>query len=720
MSEVKKSDFIFFQNEFLQEMKKLENKFNEKFSQILKSFQNEKLVTEQKFHFYDDKISSLAIAMETNTDFQIIKKDFEKLKEQIKEERISNTNRLFYLERDLSDACFKYDSMLSSFVSIPGIIGKGCKYSEIKIFFEFIDKKLHELINQRDRSNIDLEKYKKKLETLIGQFRLQIDSSQNKYFEYCNEKIAETKNKIDERIAFFDEKVDLLRVDNGKHSFDLIQKAKELQNVLNKFDNISNEISRILNEEMAKYQKYNKELIKVFDSQKEEFKIIKIRFTELSEFIKDVRFLRNLHNYTKSNNNQEFDSTAFLKKTKNLSKKLNFDKPQKITKEEENKYMNNFTNTNNKNTINFDKNGVNENKENDNNSITDDYKNMDINDNKINDNKNIKDKKNEEIETIVKSIVKEKDAYINITNNIKRNNNPKFRKNNNNTINNPYTIESSSDKNNIFSNSLPSNKSRNYKFTYNKTEKSTNKKEEKIKTQESIFNTADHSAKKKLFIKTQSQFCLNSVIIKPKIQQQLTENNFYQKNQNQNIYPFTLYEQETHSARINSKIKEVLEKGKKFEFDEILNTLSNNNNNKNDNSINIEAYKCLKNKINKIDEKIIEYNNVTKANFEKIFKKVNLYIELTNSLLKIKKEKSKIINKDSNSPVKIYTYSEFNIPLIKKSIDHNSNIDKSKIRMKSIDNNTLLNIQEKNKKVGSGIILNVIEPYLIKKFKSNK
>ena len=718
MSEVKKSDFIFFQNEFLQEMKKLENKFNEKFSQILKSFQNEKLVTEQKFHFYDDKISSLTIAMETNTDFQIIKKDFEKLKEQIKEERISNTNRLFYLERDLSDACFKYDSMLSSFVSIPGIIGKGCKYSEIKIFFEFIDKKLHELINQRDRSNIDLEKYKKKLETLIGQFRLQIDSSQNKYFEYCNEKIAETKNKIDERIAFFDEKVDLLRVDNGKHSFDLIQKAKELQNVLNKFDNLSNEISRILNEEMAKYQKYNKELIKVFDSQKEEFKIIKIRFTELSEFIKDVRFMRNFHNYTKSNNNQEFDSTAFLKKTKNLSKKLNFDKPQKITKEEENKYMNNFTNTNNKNTINFDKNGVKENKENDNNSVTD------INANKTNDNKNIRDKKNEEIETIVKSIVKENDAYINLTNNLKLNNNQKVTKNNNNITNNPYTIESSSDKNNIFSNSLQSNKSRNYKFKYNKTEKSTNKKEEKIKTQESIFNTADQSAKKKLFIKTQSQFCLNSVIIKPKIQQQLTENNFYQKNQNQKIYPFTLYEQEAHSARINSKIKEVLEKGKKFEFDEILNTLgnsnNNNNNNKNDNSINIEAYKCLKNKINKIDEKIIEYNNATKANFEKIFKKVNLYIELTNSLLKIKKEKSKIINKDSNSPVKIYTYSEFNIPLIKKSIDHNSNIDKSKIRMKSIDNNTLLNIQEKNKKVGSGIILNVIEPYLIKKFKSNK
>ena len=714
MSEVKKSDFIFFQNEFLQEMKKLENKFNEKFSQILKSFQNEKLVTEQKFHFYDDKLSSLTIAMETNTDFQIIKKDFEKLKEQIKEERISNTNRLFYLERDLSDACFKYDSMLSSFVSIPGIIGKGCKYSEIKIFFEFIDKKLHELINQRDRSNIDLEKYKKKLETLIGQFRLQIDSSQNKYFEYCNEKIAETKNKIDERIAFFDEKVDLLRVDNGKHSFDLIQKAKELQNVLNKFDNLSNEISRILNEEMAKYQKYNKELIKVFDSQKEEFKIIKIRFTELSDFIKDVRFMRNLHNYTKSNNNQEFESTAFLKKSKNLSKKLNFDKPQKITKEEENKYMNNFTNTNNKNTINFDKNGVKENKENDNNSVTD------INANKTNDNKNIRDKKNEEIETIVKSIVKENDAYINLTNNLKLNNNQKVTKNNNNITNNPYTIESSSDKNNIFSNSLQSNKSRNYKFKYNKTEKSTNKKEEKIKTQESIFNTADQSAKKKLFIKTQSQFCLNSVIIKPKIQQQLTENNFYQKNQNQKIYPFTLYEQEAHSARINSKIKEVLEKGKKFEFDEILNTLSNNNNNKNDNSINIEAYKCLKNKINKIDEKIIEYNNATKANFEKIFKKVNLYIELTNSLLKIKKEKSKIINKDSNSPVKIYTYSEFNIPLIKKSIDHNSNIDKNKIRMKSVDNNTLLNIQEKNKKVGSGIILNVIEPYLIKKFKSNK
>ena len=73
MSEVKKSDFIFFQNEFLQDMKKLENQFNEKFSQILKSFQNEKLVTEQKFHFYDDKLSSLTIAMETNTDPDLVR-----------------------------------------------------------------------------------------------------------------------------------------------------------------------------------------------------------------------------------------------------------------------------------------------------------------------------------------------------------------------------------------------------------------------------------------------------------------------------------------------------------------------------------------------------------------------------------------------------------------------------------------------------------------------
>ena len=76
---------------------------------------------------------------------------------------------------------------------------------------------------------------------------------------------------------------------------------------------------------------------------KDEFKVIKTRFTELSDFIKDVRFMRNLKINNKGN--ADFDAISFMKKARKLSKKMNFDKPQEITKEEEDKYIiNNNTN----------------------------------------------------------------------------------------------------------------------------------------------------------------------------------------------------------------------------------------------------------------------------------------------------------------------------------------------------------------------------------------
>ena len=740
MDEVKKSDFIYFQNEFLKDIKQIDIKYNEKFSQILNILQNEKLVNEQKFQIYNEKIAALSTAMETNGQIQQIKNDFEKFKERIKQEQLSNKNKLSYLERDLSDACFKYDNIFSSMISVPGLIGKGAKYSEIKAFYEFIDKKLRELIIFKDKNSMDLDKYKKKLETLIGQFKIQIDSSQSKYLTYCNEKIAETKKKIDEQILFFDEKINKLRLDNGKHSFDLIKKSEELENFINKFDNLSNEINSKLNEEMAKYQKYNNDLIKVFDSQREEFKIIKIRFTELSEFIKDVRFMRNLNNYSKQNN-KEFDSVGFLKTSRNFSKKINFDKSQKITKDEENKYMNTIINKNNNdNTDGNDKNkntnNINENRKDEyycvtenNNKEIDIFVNK-INENKIDESKSIEKKKdenkNDKKKQNIKLIVKEKDSNINITINSTFNNNSNVTRNNNNIINNHYTIESSTSPIKINKPNAPSlaNKSRNYTITNNKTEKSVNKIDDKLKTQDSIFSTINQSIKQKLFIRTQSQFCLNNIIqnteIKPKAQFHLTQNNFYQKNKK--IRPFTLFGEDALSTHYKPKFKNLLGKGKKLEFDEILSILGNNN--INDNLIHIEAYKYLNNKIIKIEEKIeekmIEYTNVTKNNFEKMYKKIHLYIDLTNSLLiEIKKEKSKKNKKESNSPVKLYTNSEFNIPLIKKNFENNNiNTDIKKIKLANNDNNTILNIQE-NKKVSSSKILSAIEPYLIKKFKSN-
>ena len=696
MAEVKKSDFIYFQNEFLQDIKKLDIKFNEKISQIITTFQNSKLITDQKFQIYNDKISSLRTAIESNEEFKKVKTELENFKKKITEENIKNSNKIFYLERDLSDACFKYDTLFSSVVGAPGLIGKGCKYPNLKNFYELTDRNILEFQSYKDKNNMDLEKYKNKIETLIGQFKLQSDSSQNSYFSFCNEKIAETKNKIDEQFRFINERISNMRMENGKYSYDLIKKTEELKDKIHTINNITNIVEDKLKEEMKKFQKYNNELIKIFDSQKEEFKIIKIRFTELSEFIKDVRFMRNIkNNMNAKGNNKDFDSSSFSKASKLLSKKLNFNKSQKITEEEENIFNNKENNNDIENLINIDDN---------NKIILDNYGN---NSDKEIDNE---DKKKYNIKLKVKE--KEKNSNSNKNLNLSGNNQ---------IINNNYTFKTNLKENKKDNIAISQNKSRNNNLYNNdaKTNINSNKKFDYLKTDDSSQSTINQNYKKNLFIRTQSQFSFNKNNKKSEyiIKIQKTQDNFYHKNKILKMNKFNLESNSSntknYSVESGKKFKKIWEKEKNF--DELLKLLDNNHNSKNNNNIFIEAYKYLNTSFIKNEEKINEIIKFTKINFEKIYKKMQVYIDLTNSfMVQIKMDSIKKKNVDMSSARYIYTNSEINMPLLYKVKNNNNDLSTRNNIKKNIENITL-----KHQKISSGKILSIIEPYLIKKFKSN-
>ena len=719
MAEVKKSDFIYFQNEFLQDIKKLDVKFNEKISQLMKTFQNNKLVTEQKFEIFNNKLSSLLTSIESNSESKKIKTELEDFKKRITQENISISNKIFYLERDLSDACFKYDNLFST-MGAPGLIGKGCKYINLKTFFELTDKNVIEFQSFRDKNKIDLEKYKNKLETLIGQFKLQIDSSKDKYFSFCNDKILETKNEINEQFRLIDEKINNMRLENGKYTYELIQKTEELKEKFEIINNITNEVDEKLYEQMKKYQKYNNELVKTFDSHKEEFKTIKIRFTELSEYIKDVRFLRNIKNYNNlKGNSKDNDYNSLFKTGKLLSKKLNFNKNQKITEEEENIFYNKQNNNDIINIINSDDNKINvENKEENNNKIKfdnkDDYKNNKIIDNKknANDNKNIANNIDEDNKKKYNLKLKDKD-----------NSNSKINlnlSNINNNINNNNSKNSLLKENKYNNTSLSPNKSRNLNLNKEvaKTDINLNKKTDYLKTDESLQSTINQNYKKSLFIRAQSQFSLQNNIKRSeyKMKIQKTQDNFYNKkkilSKNQLSLENNSSNPKNYSVESGKKFKKIWEKERNF--DELLKLLENNNS-KNNNYLYIEAYRFLNQNIIKNDEKIKEIVNITKINFDKINKKIQMCQEVTNSLLiKIKMGSLQKRNIDINSPKHIYINSEINIPLINKGKNDNYDLTSRNKIKKNIENITL-----KHKKISSGKLLSIIEPYLIKKFKSN-
>ena len=205
-----------------------------------------------------------------------------------------------------------------------------------------VNKKINQLIVDKKKQDIDLKGYKEKLDNLIGVFNNRINNIDEKFKEYCNICFTNYDNKSNDRYNAIEEKMNSLRMENIKHSSELIEKTNELKLDWDKIQSIKAEIYEKFNYEISKFESHNNNLIKVFDSQKQEFSLIKSRFTELSDFIKDVRFRNNLTNMNNNNNNKNdkdlknnksySNLTAFQKKVKftSMSRRIDFKLKQKL------------------------------------------------------------------------------------------------------------------------------------------------------------------------------------------------------------------------------------------------------------------------------------------------------------------------------------------------------------------------------------------------------
>ena len=691
---MKKADMIYMQNELLSDINSLEKKLSDKITQLSIVIQNQKLISEQNFELSKGNYKILLEKIESNENLDKIKQQFTEFKTKINNNLIVNNSKISSLERELKDIGFKYDNLFNNNISTPGLIGKGGKYKDLRNFREYLDKKINELIIYKEKNIIDIKKYKEKTDNIIGQIQLRTQNNESKYFEFCYEKINEAKKEIMDKFSLLDESINNIKIENGKYSFDLIKKSEDLQNQINTFKNIEQDINTKLKEQSEKYQNYNNDLVKLFESQSDEFKLIKSRFTELSEFIKDVRFMRNLNNFKGKgvNQNNEINSVSFLKDSRLLSKRINFDKPQKYNKNEEIKYEYNKT-------------------ENDFNK------------------KNEDEEKNKNIKNNIKYNIKQN--ILNVNSNINNsNNNIKLKEINspkkliNNLVINTSTINSGNSsikKNKDLNNTLISFKKENIldiidepiinKKNRNKIIENNNKDDFTRNKSDIYFNRQS---------KTQENNNKSKNMIFKGVNQNLLKENtsfiFIRNNNSNNI----------NTNNNKNKKKNIKALGYNNSEDD---TFNENNNIIYDNNIQLnqnnekKIYEFIDTQIFDLNKKIKEINEINKHYIDKMNKKLDLYINLNNVLLlKFKSPKNL-----TNNKINILTNNDYNIPLL-----NNNNCDKYKLKtermkLKIKDNSSFLNNKEIKdikdnddyQKQNSGKILSIIEPYLIKKFRND-
>ena len=282
------------EDELLKVIKKLENKINLKI---------ESLITEQdeKFEQITNQIKKTNIKfdhlIETSEDNKLkLEKidNLQKFQNKAKDQLITHEIKINTISKDFENAKFKYDKYFIDNLTVPGIIGDFCKYHSIKEYIEVNVKEMASLMKYKEQSDTDLKTYKVKLENLISQFNLSLNQFSSQQIELLNNTKTEFNKKLQFEVEMINEKIQDVRLENTKTGHDWILRMEEIKNEINNINKLKIELKKGFDDKVSDIEKKFNDIVNNFNDFKSEYLKIKNRFIEMVEFIKDVRFRKNL------------------------------------------------------------------------------------------------------------------------------------------------------------------------------------------------------------------------------------------------------------------------------------------------------------------------------------------------------------------------------------------------------------------------------------------
>ena len=263
----------------------------------------------------------------------------------------SHEIRINNLREDFTKFTQKYDKIYLDNLEMPGFIGRCAKYKNCQLFFADVMKELNKFNNYKEKNTIDLKAYKEKLEQNIKTFRTLMDNNNKSQMNHINKLNEESKKECKNMVDVLGERVIELRLENSKHSVELIKKTNEIKEQINKMKEMKAEILSDFYNKIDDQKNMTNNINKSFNEFKNEYAIIRKKFLELAEFIKDIRFKKNLGaDVNKREINNIYKN--LIKKNKKSSEDKNI-KLLKSTSEIENMVFKvNESNSNNKIKIN--------------------------------------------------------------------------------------------------------------------------------------------------------------------------------------------------------------------------------------------------------------------------------------------------------------------------------------------------------------------------------
>ena len=312
-----KNDILLFKNETLKDFKEAQKKMFDKYSNLDENIKNRLDEFEKRINSYEIKITELSKLI--NVD-KLIKEKIEELLEfkvKTNDKLLTEKIRLDNIRNDLKQNVTRIDKILTDSVIYPGIIGGISKY---KTFHDLIDYVLTQCslnLTFREKNIMDLKNYKTKLEGLIEVFNNQVNNILSTTSEYTNTSIKDSEERMKGVLSILEDRISEARIENANYAVGLEKRSEALQNEIKSLYTLKNDLNKKVDTGIAEMKKDNSKIIRLFGGYKKGFNVLEYKFTQLSEFIKDMRFRINLK--------EDVQRREFSK----MSDLINFDKKKK-------------------------------------------------------------------------------------------------------------------------------------------------------------------------------------------------------------------------------------------------------------------------------------------------------------------------------------------------------------------------------------------------------
>ena len=219
---------------------------------------------------------------------------YESFSSKTNDQLISHEIRINNLREEYNKSVQKYDKIYLDNLELPGYIGKYSKYKNCQVFFDEVIKEINKLNSYKEKNTLDLKAYKEKLELIIKTFNTLVDNNNKSHIKYINEMNEKNNKDCKNMIDALGDRMTEMRIENSRYAVELIGKSINLTKEWDKIQGIKEEIMKEFNSKIHDFRIVSNNTVNSFHDFKTEFTLIKRKFFELAEFIRDVRFRKNI------------------------------------------------------------------------------------------------------------------------------------------------------------------------------------------------------------------------------------------------------------------------------------------------------------------------------------------------------------------------------------------------------------------------------------------